>query len=449
MRIHFIAIGGAIMHQLAIELQRNGHQVSGSDDEIFEPAKTNLHNERLLPEAEGWFPEKLNVSIDAVILGMHAKDDNPELIQARALGLKIYSFPEFIYEYSKDKKRIVVAGSHGKTSTTSMIMHVLKKLNFQFDFLVGAKVEGFDRSVSLSDAPVIILEGDEYPASVIEKRPKIHFYHPHIATLTGIEWDHINVFPTYENYVEQFAIFLRQMKAANAHLIYCQEDKAVQDLVKQEGEGLSATPYQTPSYSIEHDAVTVHYNEKAYPVEVFGAHNLQNMEAARLVCQELGIEATDFYKQIQDFSGAAKRLEKVYEDERKIIFKDFAHAPSKVRATMKAVRERYAQHQLIVCFELHTFSSLNEKFHAEYKNTLQDADAACIYFSEHALALKRLPLLDTTKLKQSFAQEDLEVCSKPVDLLSWIQKEKEKTSKPICLLMMSSGTYDGLDWNLL
>lgn len=449
MRIHFIAIGGAIMHQLAIELQRNGHQVSGSDDEIFEPAKTNLHNERLLPEAEGWFPEKLNVSIDAVILGMHAKDDNPELIQARALGLKIYSFPEFIYEYSKDKKRIVVAGSHGKTSTTSMIMHVLKKLNFQFDFLVGAKVEGFDRSVSLSDAPVIILEGDEYPASVIEKRPKIHFYHPHIATLTGIEWDHINVFPTYENYVEQFAIFLRQMKATNAHLIYCQEDKAVQDLVKQEGEGLSATPYQTPSYSIDHDAVTVQYNEKAYPVEVFGAHNLQNMEAARLVCQEIGIDASDFYTQIQDFSGAAKRLEKVYEDERKIIFKDFAHAPSKVRATMKAVRERYAQHQLIVCFELHTFSSLNEKFHAEYKNTLQDADAACAYFSEHALALKRLPLLDATKLKQSFAQEDLEVCSKQEDLLSWIQKEKDKTSKPICLLMMSSGTYDGLDWNLL
>lgn len=449
MRIHFIAIGGAIMHQLAIELQRNGHQVSGSDDEIFEPAKTNLHNERLLPEAEGWFPEKLNVSIDAVILGMHAKDDNPELIQARSLGLKIYSFPEFIYEYSKDKKRIVVAGSHGKTSTTSMIMHVLKKLNFQFDFLVGAKVEGFDRSVSLSDAPIIILEGDEYPASVIEKRPKIHFYHPHIATLTGIEWDHINVFPTYENYVEQFTIFLRQMKAANAHLIYCQEDKAVQDLVKQEGEGLSATPYQTPNYSIDHDAVTVQYNEKAYPVEVFGAHNLQNMEAARLVCLELGIDASDFYTQIQDFSGAAKRLEKVYEDERKIIFKDFAHAPSKVRATMKAVRERYAQHQLIVCFELHTFSSLNEKFHAEYKNTLQDADAACVYFSEHALALKRLPLLDATKLKQAFAKEDLEVCSKKEDLLSWIQKEKEKTSKPICLLMMSSGTYDGLDWSLL
>ncbi len=449
MRIHFIAIGGAIMHQLAIELQRNGHHVSGSDDEIFEPAKTNLHNERLLPEAEGWFPEKLNDSIDAVILGMHAKDDNPELLQARALGLKIYSFPEFIYEYSKDKKRIVVAGSHGKTSTTSMIMHVLRKLNFQFDFLVGAKVEGFDRSVSLSDAPVIILEGDEYPASVIEKRPKIHFYHPHIATLTGIEWDHINVFPTYENYVEQFAIFLRQMKAANAHLIYCQEDKAVQDLVKLEGEGLSAIPYQTPEYSIELDAVKVLYNEKTYPVEVFGAHNLQNMEAARLVCQELGIDAVDFYIQIQDFSGAAKRLEKVYEDERKIIFKDFAHAPSKVRATMKAVRERYAQHQLIVCFELHTFSSLNEKFHAEYKNTLQDADAACVYFSEHALALKRLPLLDATKLKQAFAKEDLEVCSKKEDLLSWIQKEKEKTSKPICLLMMSSGTYDGLDWSLL
>lgn len=444
MRIHFIAIGGAIMHQLAIELHRNGNEVTGSDDEIFEPAKTNLHQYRLLPDTTGWFPERINENLDAVILGMHAREDNPELQRARALGLKIYSFPEYIYEFSKNKKRIVIAGSHGKTSTTSMVMHVLQKANIPFDFLVGAKVPGFDRSVQLSDAQYIILEGDEYPASALNKIPKIHYYHPHISVLTGIEWDHINVFPTYENYVGQFRHYLQQMQEQDAKLIYCSADDEVVKLVQEFSDKLSIHPYTTPQYSIGKEEVLVEHSEEAYPVSVFGAHNLQNMEAARLVCAELGVSAEDFYKNIADFEGAARRLEKVHEDDQRIIFRDFAHAPSKVRATLKAVRERYPNHILIACLELHTFSSLNADFHAEYESTLIPADKAAVYFSKHALTLKRLPLLDSEQLKQSFVQQDLDVYSDPEAIQKWIEEQLD-TDKPTCLLMMSSGTFDGLD----
>lgn len=445
MRIHFIAVGGAIMHQLAIELQRNGHHITGSDDEIFEPAYSNLQSYRLLPDRMGWDPGKLNDAIDAVILGMHAREDNPELVRAKELGLNIYSFPEYIYEYSKHKQRVVVAGSHGKTSTTSMIMHVLQKQNIAFDYLVGARVEGFDRSVRLSDAPLIILEGDEYPASVIEKRPKIHFYHPHISILTGIEWDHINVFPTYEHYVEQFAIYLRQMAVDKATLVYCNADAEVVSLVRREGTQLDKIPYETPSYKIENDQVIVIEEAREYGIRVFGAHNLQNMEAARIVCNQLGVSNEAFYTAAADFSGAARRLEKIRESEQMVAFRDFAHAPSKVRATIQAVRERYPDHWLIACLELHTFSSLNEKFHSEYKDTLQSADAASVYFSEHALQLKRLPLLDAGKLKTSFNQPLLDIFSKNEALKDWIQDEIKHADKPVCLLLMSSGTYDGLD----
>lgn len=449
MRIHLIAIGGAIMHQLAIELQDNGHEVTGSDDEIFEPALSNLRDKRLLPEAFGWYPEKLNLSIDAVILGMHAKDDNPELQRAKELGLAIYSFPEYIYEFSKDKKRIVVAGSHGKTSTTSMIMHVLKKNEIAFDYLVGAKVEGFEKSVRLSDAPIIILEGDEYPASAIEKRPKIHFYHPHISILTGIEWDHINVFPTYDNYVSQFAIYLQQMKTDGAQLIYCAADEAVMELVAAEGMQLDKKPYTTPSYRIADNQVLIIEDGVEHAINVFGAHNLQNMEAARHICNALGIDNATFYDSIADFTGAARRLEIVNETAEKIVFRDFAHAPSKVRATIKAVRERYADYKLIACLELHTFSSLNAEFHSEYKDTLQGIDAASVYFSEHALQLKRLPMLDPAQLVMHFNQQSIQVFSNPEHLQTWISQEINSADKPVCLLMMSSGTYDGLDLNEL
>lgn len=444
MKIHFIAIGGAIMHQLAIELQRNGHIVTGSDDEIFEPARSNLLNHRLLPEGQGWFPERINEDLDAVILGMHAKEDNPELIKAKELGLNIYSFPEYIYGFSKNKKRVVIAGSHGKTTTTSMVMHVLRKAGLQFDFLVGAKVQGFDRSVQLSEAPIIVLEGDEYPASAIGKIPKIHYYHPHISVLTGIEWDHINVFPTFENYVSQFEHYLAQMVENDAELIYCAADEEVVKLTQKFEGKLRMQGYDTPSYIIDDGGVVVQGGSRTYPVSVFGAHNMQNMEAARRVCELLGISESDFYIYIADFEGAAKRLEKIYEDEQRVVFRDFAHAPSKVRATLKAVRERFINHQLIACLELHTYSSLNEKFHTEYYRSLLPADKALVYFSKHALTLKGLPLLDSNQLRQSFGQESLAVESEPQALQQWIRNSIEH-DKPCCLLLMSSGTFDGLN----
>lgn len=444
MRIHFIAIGGAVMHQLAIELQNNGHLVTGSDDEIFDPAKTNLSNNRLLPSQEGWFPENITEDIDAIILGMHAKEGNPELEKARMLHLPIYSFPEYIYEFSKFKKRVVIAGSHGKTSTTSMIMHVLKEYEIEFDYLVGAKVQGFENSVRLSNAPIIILEGDEYPASTIEPRPKIHFYHPDIAVLTGIAWDHINVFPTFENYLEQFSIFLDQMEEGKT-IIYCSEDKEVVKLIEQNTHHLRLLPYVTPNYEIEENKVILNSSEGNYELQIFGAHNLQNLEAARKVCFELGISNEDFYTSIAKFSGAAKRLEKIIEDDDLIVYRDFAHAPSKLKATLKAAREKYQDRYLIACFELHTYSSLNQAFHNEYNNALDDCDAAAVYFSPHALSLKGLPGLSPESIKESFSREDLEVFSNNSTLLNWIKQKMNFTDLPICLLMMSSGTFDGLD----
>jgi UDP-N-acetylmuramate: L-alanyl-gamma-D-glutamyl-meso-diaminopimelate ligase len=445
MYIHFIAIGGAIMHQLAIALQNKGYKVTGSDDEITDPSKSNLAKKDLLPPQYGWFPEKLNSDIDAVILGMHAKGDNPELIRAKELGLPVYSFPEYIYQASKDKKRVVVAGSHGKTTTTSMIMHVLRDQGIDFDYLVGARVEGFDLSVKISDAPLIILEGDEYPASVLEKRPKIHFYHPHISVLTGIAWDHVNVFPTYEFYKEQFAIYLRDMEA-NIELIYSAEDTEVVRLVEKEGQNLKLVPYVTPNFKVENDAVTLSTTEGKISLQIFGGHNLQNMEATRKVCNALGIEDKDFYKSIQHFNGAARRLEKINERENFIAYRDFAHAPSKLKATLSAVRERYPDHYLIACFELHTFSSLNEQFLSQYANSMDACDQGAVFFSAHALSLKGLPPLDPAEVKQHFGNDTLVVMNKKDDLRQWIQEAVDKADKPVCLLLMSSGTFDGMNF---
>jgi UDP-N-acetylmuramate: L-alanyl-gamma-D-glutamyl-meso-diaminopimelate ligase len=445
MYIHFIAIGGAIMHQLAIALQNKGYKVTGSDDEITDPSKSNLAKKDLLPSQYGWFPEKLNNNIDAVILGMHAKGDNPELIRAKELGLPVYSFPEYIYEASKDKKRVVVAGSHGKTTTTSMIMHVLRDQEIDFDYLVGAKVEGFDLSVKISDAPLIILEGDEYPASVLEKRPKIHFYHPHISVLTGIAWDHVNVFPTYEFYKEQFAIYLRDM-AADSTLIYSAEDAEVVNLVDKEGTKLKLVPYVTPNFKVENDAVALSTSEGKVSLQIFGGHNLQNMEAARKVCNTLGIDDGSFYKSIQSFSGAARRLEKINERENFIAYRDFAHAPSKLKATLSAVRERYPDHYLIACFELHTFSSLNEQFLSQYANSMDACDQGAVFFSAHALSLKGLPPLDPAEVKQHFVNDTLVVLNKKDDLRQWIQDAIRIADKPVCLLLMSSGTFDGMNF---
>lgn len=444
--IHFIAIGGAVMHQLALALHRQGYKVTGSDDEINDPARSNLAAAGILPDSNGWHTDRITPEIDAIVLGMHAKADNPELLAAQNFNIPIYSFPEYIYEVAKNKTRVVIAGSHGKTTITSMIMHILRHQEVDFDYLVGAKVEGFSQSVQLSDAPVIILEGDEYPASVIEKKPKIFFYHPHITVLSGIAWDHINVFPTYEIYLNQFHQYLQDCDK-NIPLFYNAEDEEVKKLVTSSATHLKAEPYTMPKYHYE-DGVAV-LDTKLGPVEVsvFGSHNLLNMQAAIAVCIELGISREDCYQAIADFSGAARRLEKILETGNLIAFRDFAHAPSKLKATLDAVREAYPGHKLIACFELHTYSSLSEKFLKEYTGSMDNADEAIVYFSHHALQLKELPPLSKGDVYQHFGTSGLTVVDNKAELQDAVAQQITNATQPVCLLLMSSGTFDGIDWN--
>lgn len=445
-RIHFIAIGGAVMHQLALALLRQGNVVSGSDDEINDPAKSNLAAAGILPPAYGWYPDKITKDIDAIVLGMHAKADNPELIAAQALGIPIYSFPEYVYEVSKNKKRVVVAGSHGKTTITSMIMHILRKQGIDFDYLVGAKVAGFEQSVRLSDAPIIVLEGDEYPASVIEKRPKIFFYHPHISVVSGIAWDHINVFPTYEIYRNQFEQYLSGI-AAGAPVYYNNTDTEVQHVISTSTAHLKAEPYNMPAFHYEDGIAVLDTEFGPIPVSVFGRHNLLNMLAAIAVCAELGVSKQACYEAIADFSGAARRLEKLFQNDKLVAYRDFAHAPSKLKATLDAVREGYPTHKLIACFELHTYSSLNAQFLSEYAHSIDSADDAVVYFSHHALQLKGLPSLETATVKKYFEREDLVVIDEKETLQEHIASLLNQSGQPTCLLLMSSGTFDGIDWN--
>lgn len=444
--IHFIAIGGAIMHQLALALQRQGYTITGSDDEINDPAKSNLAAAGLLPEKYGWYAEKINTGIDAIVLGMHAKADNPELLAAKQLGIPVYSFPQYVYEVSKNKKRVVVAGSHGKTTITSMIMHILKHNGVEFDYLVGARVAGFDQSVQLTDAPIIVLEGDEYPASVEEKRPKIFFYHPHISVLSGIAWDHINVFPTYEIYFNQFQQYLQGMDAG-VKLFYNNEDTEVQRVIETSGGALSTKPYQTPPFHYEDGFPVMDTAAGPVKVSIFGRHNLLNMQAAIDVCMELGITEHNCYTAIASFTGAARRLEKVKEEKNLLVYRDFAHAPSKLRATLNAVREAYPTHHLVACFELHTFSSLNEQFLSEYANSMNAADDAIVYFSHHALSMKGLPALDTASVKKHFGTDDINILDKKTELEETVKKLISNHQQPVFLLLMSSGTFDGIDWN--
>lgn len=444
--IHFIAIGGAVMHQLALALLRQGNKVTGSDDEINDPAKSNLAAAGILPAQQGWFPDKITTNINAIVLGMHAKANNPELLRAQELGIPIFSFPQYVYEVSKNKKRVVVAGSHGKTTITSMIMHILRMNNMEFDYLVGARVAGFDQSVQLSDAPLIILEGDEYPASVIEKRPKVFFYHPHISVLSGIAWDHINVFPTYENYCSQFEQYLQGM-TAGASLYYNNEDEEVKRIVTGSAQHLDRKSYNMPAFHYEDGIAILDTDNGPLEVSVFGRHNLLNMQAAIGVCMELGISKEACYTAIASFAGAAKRLEKLTERDNLVVYRDFAHAPSKLKATLDAVREAYPTHQLIACFELHTYSSLNEQFLSEYAHSMDAADNAIVYFSRHALSLKGLPSLETSVVKKHFQREDLLVTDDKDQLQTEVDGLVNHSARPTCLLLMSSGTFDGIDWN--
>lgn len=442
MNVHFIAIGGSAMHNLAIALHQKGYRVTGSDDEIFEPSKTRLANLGLLPPTEGWDPGRIHTGLDAVILGMHAKKDNPELIRATELGLKIYSYPEFLYEQSKHKKRIVIGGSHGKTTITAMILHALKLNGVECDFLVGAQLEGFDVMVRLTDdAPYMVFEGDEYLTSPIDPRPKFHLYRPDIALLSGIAWDHINVFPTFENYTEQFAEFIRLITPGGS-LIFCEADPLLRDISLNTRDDIEVIPYGLPDHQVREGLTEVLKNGRIYPLQVFGKHNLMNMEGARQVCLHLGITNEAFMQAISSFRGASKRLEKIRETPGCILFKDFAHAPSKVEATIQAVREQYPGRKLVACLELHTYSSLSEGFLSHYGGSMAQADAAIVYFNPHALKLKRLPDITPEQICSGFGRSDLEVFNDSLRLLERLRKEKREN---IIFLMMSSGNYDGMD----
>ncbi len=446
MRVHFIAIGGAAMHNLALALHNKGYHVTGSDDEIFDPSKSRLATKGLLPEKYGWFPAKISTDIEAIILGMHAKADNPELLKAKELGLKIYSYPEFLYEQSKNKTRVVIGGSHGKTTITSMILHVMHYHSRDVDYMVGAQLEGFDTMVKLTEKnDFIVLEGDEYLSSPIDRRPKFHLYKPNIALLSGIAWDHINVFPTYENYVEQFEIFLTEMTNGGT-IIYNQEDPEVKRVVENSTATIKKVAYQTPEYTVEDGTTLLETPEGPMPIEVFGKHNLNNLEGARWVCQLMGIDAEDFYEAIATFSGASKRLEKIAETETAIAYKDFAHSPSKVKATTEALKNQYPDRKLIACLELHTYSSLNPEFLTEYQGALDAADMAVVFYSPHAVMIKGLEEIKVTQITDAFQREDLMVFTNPADFKTFLYTQDFKNTS---LLLMSSGDYGGLDFDMV
>ena len=442
MKIHFISIGGSVMHQLAIALKRKGYQITGSDDEIFEPAKSNLAKEGLLPAEIGWNPERINISLEAVILGMHAKADNPELIKAKELKLPVYSFPEYIFKESMNKTRVVVGGSHGKTTTTSMIMHVLREVGKNFDYLVGARLQGFDQSVNITNAPVIVCEGDEYPASVVEKRPKFHFLFPHIAVITGIAWDHINVFPTFDNYLEQFRIFIDKIEKGGV-LIYNERDSILKELVETHARtDIRYLPYGVPKHTIENGVTKVTIEGNETELKVFGDHNLMNLNAAWLVCEQLGVSVKDFTKAIATFTGAAKRLELLAKSDSVTFYRDFAHAPSKVKATIQAVKNQFPERKSYAILELHTYSSLNENFMKEYNGALDEADEAAVFYSRHALELKRMPELPKEAVQKGFEKPGLRVFNERSELEAWLKGNNYKNS---VVIFMSSGNYDGLD----
>ncbi len=444
MRTHFIAIGGSAMHNLALALHSKGYHVTGSDDAIFEPSLTRLQNKGLLPIEMGWFPEKITSDIEAVILGMHAKADNPELLRAQELGLKIYSYPEFLYEQSKNKTRVVIGGSHGKTTITSMILHVMHYHSREVDYMVGAQLQGFDTMVRLTeDADFMVLEGDEYLSSPTDRRPKFHLYQPNIALISGIAWDHINVFPTYENYVEQFEIFIQKITQGGI-LVYNSDDPEVKRVSEAATNQIRKIPYTTPEYAV-HDGVTLlETPEGQMPVEIFGRHNLNNLAGAKWICQAMGVDEADFYEAIASFKGASKRLEKIAESSTAVAYKDFAHSPSKVSATTKAVKEQYPKRKLVACLELHTYSSLNPEFLKEYEGALDAADVAVVFYSPDAVKIKKLDDISYDQIANAFKRNDLVIFTEPAAFKEYLFRLHLENS---ALLLMSSGNYGGLNFD--
>lgn len=445
MNVHFIAIGGSAMHNLAIALNRKGTIVTGSDDEIFEPSKSRLEKEGILPEQMGWNAELITSKLDAVIVGMHARLDNPELLKAQELGLKIFSYPEYLYEQSKDKKRIVIGGSHGKTTITSMLLHATKVCNVDVDYMVGAQLEGYDCMVRLSeDAKFMVLEGDEYLSSPTDRRPKFHLYNPDVALISGIAWDHINVFPTFENYVDQFAIFCSKI-AKNGTLIYNREDEEVAKLGEMYNQEITSIPYETPSYSNAENGFVIQWENVSYPLQIFGRHNMQNLIGAMYLAKEMGIENTAFLKAMATFTGAGKRLQLVRETEDFSCYKDFAHSPSKLKATLDAVRERFPERQLIACMELHTFSSLQKDFLPHYFDCMKAADISVVYYSPDVVKHKKLAPISSKEVFDGFGG-NVNVLTSSNDVRTFLGKQNYTNTT---LLMMSSGNFDGIDYDVL
>jgi UDP-N-acetylmuramate: L-alanyl-gamma-D-glutamyl-meso-diaminopimelate ligase len=442
MKVHFIAIGGAVMHNLAIALHKKGYIVTGSDDEIFEPSRSRLAHYGLLPAKSGWDPGLITSDIDNVILGMHAKSDNPELLKARETGITIKSFPEYIYEQTKDKKRIVVAGSHGKTTTTAMIMHVFKFLGIKFDYMVGSQIDGFETMVGLSsEAQIAVLEGDEYLTSTLDRRPKFHLYMPDIAILNGIAWDHMNVFPTFENYIEQFKVFIENISDGGS-LIYFDGDADVKKIALGATGNIRKIPYQVHGYFQNKTGFYAATHNRVVPLKIFGEHNMQNLSAAREACLAAGIPEDDFYEAIRSFEGTSKRLQKLKENENGVVYLDFAHSPSKVKATVEAISDRYPGRKIIVCVELHTYSSLNSEFLPLYKGTLANSTVALVYFNPHAIELKKLKHISKETVNKAFAGENVRVYDNSAELFSFIKTLNY--TNPV-FLFMSSGDFDGFD----
>ncbi len=445
-KVHFIAIGGSAMHNLAIALHEKGYTVTGSDDAIYEPSKTRLAERGLLPDELGWFPEKITEDLDAVILGMHAHENNAEMLKAQELGLKIYSYPEYLYEQSKDKTRIVIGGSHGKTTITSMVLHVLHYHDIEVDYMVGAQLEGFDVMVHLTEEnEFMIMEGDEYLSSTLDRRSKFLLYQPNIALISGIAWDHINVFPTFENYKEQFIKFGESIVNGGA-LVYNSMDENVLDVVEKIEKPLKKFPYQLPEYTIEDGITYLSTEEGPIPLEVFGEHNLMNLEGAKEICKQIGLMEEDFYEAIQSFSGASKRLELINRTKDFVAYKDFAHAPSKVTSVTKAVREQFPTKKIVACLEIHTYSSLNAEFLSQYKDALATADEKIVFYDPEALKIKRMQMISEEDIKNGFNDQTIRVMTNPEELKTYLQQENKENK---VFLMMSSGSFGGLDLKAL
>ena len=445
MNVHFIAIGGSAMHNLAIALSRKGANVTGSDDEIFEPSRTRLEKQGILPTSIGWDANRISSELDAVILGMHAREDNPELLKAKELNIPIYSYPEYLYEQSKNKTRVVIGGSHGKTTITSMLLQVVNERGMNVDYMVGAQLEGYDCMVKLTeDAPVMILEGDEYLSSPIDRRPKFHLYRPNVAIISGIAWDHINVFPTFDNYVDQFDIFCSLIEP-NGTLIYNTEDEEVNKLGEKYASTLNAIPYKTPTYEVAEEGTRLFFDDEIFNLKIFGGHNLQNLMGAMRLGEAIGIEPKEFFRAVQSFTGAGKRLQKVAEKGAFTMFKDFAHSPSKLKATTKAVKEQFAERHVVACMELHTFSSLKKEFLPHYKDAMKMADEAVVYYSPEVVKHKKLEPISKELVAEGFGG-NVTVMNETEEVLQFIRSKKWNNA---VLLMMSSGNFDGINYEAL